>query len=44
MANGNSNEFLVPKSQAYYVFILLFLLYLFDQADRYVHYVAISLS
>ncbi len=36
MADGNSNEFLVPKSQAYYAFVLLFLLYLFDQADRYV--------
>jgi MFS family permease len=36
MANNNSNEYLVPKVHAYYVFILLFLLYLFDQADRYV--------
>jgi len=36
MANKISNEFLVPKSQAYFVFILLFLLYVFDQADRYV--------
>ena len=36
MANGKTDEYLVPKSQAYYVFILLFLLYLFDQADRYV--------
>ncbi len=36
MVNSNSNEYLVPKSHAYYVFILLFLLYLFDQADRYV--------
>jgi MFS family permease len=36
MANNNSNEFLVPRSQAYFVFILLFLLYVFDQADRYV--------
>jgi MFS family permease len=36
MANSNSDEYLVPKSHAYFVFILLFLLYLFDQADRYV--------
>ncbi len=36
MNNGKANEFLVPKSHAYYVFFLLFLLYLFDQADRYV--------
>jgi MFS family permease len=36
MANSNSGEFLVPKFHAYYVFVLLFLLYLFDQADRYV--------
>jgi hypothetical protein len=36
MANSNSGEFLVPKVHAYYVFVLLFLLYLFDQADRYV--------
>ncbi len=36
MANGKSDEYLVPRSQAYFVYILLFLLYLFDQADRYV--------
>jgi MFS family permease len=36
MANSTSSDFLVPRSQAYYVFILLFLLYVFDQADRYV--------
>ena len=36
MADNNSGEFLVPRAQAYYVFTLLFLLYLFDQADRYV--------
>ncbi len=33
---ANNNGFLVPKGQAYYIFTLLFLLYLFDQADRYV--------
>jgi MFS family permease len=32
----NPNEFLVPRRQAYFIFALLFLLYLFDQADRYV--------
>ena len=36
MAGNNPNEFLVPRKHAYYVFVLLFLLYLFDQADRYV--------
>lgn len=36
MVNDKTDEYLVPKSQAALVFILLFLLYLFDQADRYV--------
>jgi MFS family permease len=36
MVNDKADEYLVPKSHAYLVFILLFLLYLFDQADRYV--------
>ena len=36
MVKDSTEEFLIPKFQAYYIYILLFLLYIFDQADRYV--------
>jgi MFS family permease len=36
MVNDKTDEYLVSKTHAFFVFILLFLLYLFDQADRYV--------